>query len=173
MGCAAPAALVSRTMATDPQTLVELFANESLGAPENAVGFVLWQVVHRYVREIDRALAPVDLTHLQFTVLAMAAWMARAGDPVTQVALARLGDVHPMQVSQVLKALEAKGMVSRERSVADTRAKRIEVTELGVASLRHAMPLAIAVQERLFGEAGAPGGSLLTALLHSHARSPD
>lgn len=173
MGCATPTALVSMGMAIDPHTLAHLFANETLGAPENAVGFVLWRVVHRYVREIDRALAPVDLTHLQFTVLAMAAWMARAGEPVTQVALARYGDVHPMQVSQVLKILEAKGMVARTRSAADTRAKRIEVTEPGVDSLRQAMPLAIAVQGRLFGEAGAPGGSLLTALSQSHVRSQD
>ena len=160
-------------MATDPQTLADLFASETLGAPENAVGFVLWRVVHRYVREIDRALAAADLTHLQFTVLAMTAWIARAGEPVTQVTLARFGDIHPMQVSQVLKALEAKGMVARPRSIADTRAKRIEVTETGVASLRHAMPLAITVQERLFGKAGAPGGSLLAALAKADARSSE
>ncbi len=156
-------------MATDPQTLADLFANETLGAPENAVGFVLWRVVHHYVRELDRVLSPIDLTHLQFTVLAMTAWMARSGEPVTQITLARFGDIHPMQVSQVLKALGAKGMVARPRSTIDTRAKRIEVTEAGVAALKRAMPLAIAVQERLFGKDGAPGGSLLTALQRSRA----
>jgi DNA-binding MarR family transcriptional regulator len=160
-------------MATDHQTLADLFANETLGAPENAVGFVLWRVVHRYVREIDRALAAADLTHLQFTVLAMTAWMARSGEPVTQVTLARFGDIHPMQVSQVLKTLEAKGLVARRRSVADTRAKCIEVTETGVGALRQAMPLAISVQERLFGKAGAPGGSLMVALAQTDARPSD
>ena len=160
-------------MATDHQTLADLFANETLGAPENAVGFVLWRVVHRYVREIDRALAAADLTHLQFTVLAMTAWMARSGEPVTQVTLARFGDIHPMQVSQVLKTLEAKGLVARRRSVADTRAKWIEVTETGVGALRQAMPLAISVQERLFGKAGAPGGSLMIALAQTDARPSD
>ncbi len=160
-------------MAPDQQTLADLFANETLGAPENAVGFVLWRVVHRYVREIDHALAPVNLTHLQFTVLAIAAWMARAGEPVTQITLARFGDIHPMQVSQVLKALEAKSMVARSRSTPDTRAKRIEVTEAGVSALRQAMPLAVGVQSRLFGREGAPGGSLLTALARSHGRFSD
>ncbi|MCJ2087635.1 MarR family transcriptional regulator [Methylobacterium sp. E-005] len=160
-------------MATDPQTLADLFANETLGAPENAVGFVLWRVVHRYVREIDRALAAADLTHLQFTVLAMTAWMARSGEPVTQVTLARFGDIHPMQVSQVLKALEVKGLVARPRSIADTRAKCIEVTETGVGALRQAMPLAISVQERLFGKAGAPGGRLMIALAQADARPSD
>lgn len=158
-------------MTADLQTLADLFENETLGAPDNAVGFVLWRVVHHYVREIDRALAAIDLTHLQFTVLAITAWMARSGEPVTQVDVAQFGDIHPMQVSQVLKTLETKGMVTRARSTTDTRAKRVEVSEAGVAALRQAMPLAIAVQERLFGEAGAPGGSLLTALVGSHARS--
>jgi DNA-binding MarR family transcriptional regulator len=151
-------------MNTDPRSLADLFANETLGSPDNAVGFVLWRVVHRFVREIDRVLAPFDLTHLQFTVLAITAWMAQSGEPVTQIGLARFGDIHPMQVSQVLKALEAKGMVARPRSTTDIRAKRIEVTESGVIALRAAMPLAIDVQRRLFGEAGAPGGSLLKAL---------
>jgi hypothetical protein len=48
------------------------------------VGFVLWRVVHRYVREVDRALIDYDLTHLQFTTLAMMAWLEREGDAVTQ-----------------------------------------------------------------------------------------
>jgi DNA-binding MarR family transcriptional regulator len=158
-------------MAVDQKTLTNLFADETLGAPENAVGFVLWRVVHHYVREIDRALAPLDLTHLQFTVLAMTAWVARSGEPVTQVTLARFGDIHPMQVSQVLKALEAKGMVARPRSTTDLRAKRIEISEAGVVALRQAMPMVIAVQKRLFGEEGAPGGSLLAALSRSHTQS--
>ncbi|WP_092047392.1 MarR family winged helix-turn-helix transcriptional regulator [Methylobacterium pseudosasicola] len=152
-------------MVANPQTLSDIFATETLGSPENAVGFVLWRVVHRYVREIDRILAPVGLTHLQFTVLAMAGWLLREGEAVTQVTLARFGDIHPMQVSQVLKALEAKGLIARPRSAADTRAKSVAVTEAGVDALRRAMPLAIAVQARLFGQAGRPGGKFLDMML--------
>ena len=152
-------------MANDPRTLAELFEHETLGTPENAVGFVLWRIVHRYTRDIDRALEPINLTHLQFTLLAMAAWMARSGEPVSQVALARFGDVHPMQVSQVLKALDDKGMVARPRSETDMRARHIVVTEAGVAALRQSMPLVIAEQARLFGESGKPGDDFLTALL--------
>lgn len=161
-------------MAVAPDTLTKLFADETLGAPENAVGFVLWRVVHRYVRDIDRALAPIDLTHLQFTALALAAWMARSGEPVTQSDLARFGAVHPMQVSLLLKALEGKGMVERVRDASDTRAKHVAVTKAGLEALSRAMPLAIAVQRRLFGEAGAPGGPLLQMLLaiESEAERP-
>ena len=143
----------------------DLFATASLGAPENAIGFVLWRLVHRYQREIDRALTAVDLTHLQFTILTLAAWLGRFGEAVSQADLARFGDVQPMQVSHMLKTLEEKGMVDRPRSQSDVRAKRIVVTSSGLATLRRALPIAIDVQRRLFGVEGSPGGSLLDALI--------
>jgi DNA-binding MarR family transcriptional regulator len=78
-----------------------------------------------------------------------------------------------MQVSQTLKALERKKMVSRRRSQSDTRAKRAEITAMGLRTLRDALPRVIAVQYRLFGEAGRPGGALLERLLHLDSRKGD
>jgi DNA-binding MarR family transcriptional regulator len=152
-------------MVNQRQAIRNLFETLSLGAPEKTVGFVLWRVVHRYIREVDRALADHDLTHLQFTTLAMAAWLGREGESVTQSEIARFSDIHPMQVSQMLKVLETKGMVKRERSPSDVRAKHIAITRSGIATLGRAMPVVIEVQRRLFGEAGKTGGSLLEGLL--------
>lgn len=129
------------------------------------MGFVMWRVLHRYVREVDHALAELDLTHLQFTTLMMAAWLSRTGEPVTQTELARSGDIHPMQVSHMLKALEGKGMVARPRGTADVRTKHVEVTTAGITVLRQALPLVIEVAHRVFGAAGHPGGGLLDSLL--------
>nr|WP_321983702.1 hypothetical protein [uncultured Lichenicoccus sp.] len=39
------------------------------------------------------------------------------------------------------------------------------VTPAGLAAPRRALPIAIDAQQRLFGEGGGPGGSLLAALL--------
>ena len=144
-----------------------LFETVSLGSPQNAVGFVLWRVVHRYQREIDQRLAPIDLTHLQFTTLILVAWLGQRGDPVNQSLLARFGEIQPMQVSHMLKTLEAKGMVARARSAADVRAKDIAVTAAGLKALRRALPVVIEVQQRLFGDDGKPGGALLGALLRA------
>ncbi|MGH3374616.1 MAG: MarR family winged helix-turn-helix transcriptional regulator [Actinoallomurus sp.] len=159
-------------MSADARALTELFATASLGSPEKAVGFVMWRVLHRYLRDVDHALAPLDLTHLQFTTLVMAGWLGRAGEPVTQTELARFADIHPMQVSHMLKALEAKGMVARTRSTSDVRTKHVEVTTAGLAVMRRALPVVIEVQQRVFGEGGSPGGSLLNALLHLEESSP-
>ena len=159
------------TAKTDPETINEMFEAASLGAPENAIGFVLWRIAARYQREADRALAPVGITNLQFVTLALIAWLGRSGESVTQVELARFGGIHPMQVSQTLKMLDRKKLVTRRQSRSDTRAKKVEVTPAGFTTLRHAFPAMIEVQGRLFGEAGRPGGSLLAALLLIESRS--
>ncbi|WP_263381287.1 MarR family winged helix-turn-helix transcriptional regulator [Granulicella arctica] len=142
-----------------------MFKEVSLGAPENAVGFVLWRIGARYQREVDRGLTLINLTNLQFITLALVAWFGREDQPVTQVELARSAGIHPMQVSQTLKALEAKKMVFRKTSKSDTRAKRVEVTSSGLQALQEAFPKVIEVQNRLFGKAGLPGGILLRELL--------
>ena len=158
-------------MSDEARAIRELFEKVSLGAPENAVGFVLWRVVHRYQREVDRALTALDLTHLQFQTLAMAAWLAQSGEAVPQSALARAGDIHPMQLSLMLKALENKGLVTRARSPQDVRAKSVGVTVAGVTVLHRALPVVIGVQQRLFGPEGSPGGSLLSALLRLDSKN--
>ncbi len=154
-------------MGNDAQAISELFRSIALGAPEHAIGFVLWRVVNRYVREVDRALAGagIDLTHLQFETLIQSAWLGRSGEAATQAELARFGGIQPMQVSLMLKTLERKGLVARPRDPLDVRTKRVEVTAAGLEAIRRAKPLIIDVQRRLFGEEGAPGGVLLAALL--------
>lgn len=146
--------------------LREVFETVSFGAPEKAVGFVLWRVVHRYMREVDRALSLLELTHLQFMTLAMVAWLGKTGEPVTQSEVATNGDIHPMQVSLMLKALEKKGLILRSRNQADVRAKHLEVTSDGVAMLRQSLPIVMLVQQRLFGNLADAEGDFLKTLLH-------
>ncbi len=152
----------------------KVFETVSLGAPEKAVGFVLWRLVHRYMREVDRALTPLDLTHLQFMTLALTAWIGRSGEPVTQSQVSKHGDMHPMQVSLMLKVLEQKGMISRTRSASDVRSKDLSVTVEGVSVLRKALPIVVKVQQDLFGDlADVDGAFLKTLLALDGSTSPD
>ncbi len=157
-------------MATDTDVIRALYTETSLGGPDQAVGFVLWRVMHRYQRAVDRSLQPHGLTHLQFTTLAIIGWMCRTDAPATQVELAKQADIHPMQVSLMLKALEKKRMVIRSRSSADTRARSVDVTQTGLEALRQAFPIVISIQQKMFGEAGAPGGTLHRALQNVEER---
>ena len=151
-------------MTVDRATIKKLFQEASLGTPENAVGFVLWRIVQRYQREMDRALEALDLTNLQFVTLALVAWFGRTDEIASQAAIARFGGIHPMQLSQMLTTLEKKGFISRKRSRADTRNKEVAITPAGLTTLRKAFPLAIEVQTRLFGAQGKPAGKLLKSL---------
>lgn len=108
--------------------------------------------------------APLELTHLQFETLIQAAWLGRSSEQVTQSEIARFGDIHPMQISQMLKTLESKGLIARVSSKSDRRAKHVKITAAGLSALRRALPAVIDVQSRFFGEEGRVGGSLLSAL---------
>ena len=152
-------------MSIDRAALSEMFATASLGSPRHAIGFVLWRVTHLWERELEQALRPLDLTHLQFTLLALVAWTQKQGGVPSQAELARAGGIHVMQVSNVLKALERKALIARSVAEGNPTAKSVTLTAEGMEKLRAAFPIAIDAQYWLFGDAGRPGGSLLTELI--------
>ena len=151
-------------MSIDTKALDSLFRSTGLQKPDDAVGFLLWRVAHRYQREIDRVCADVDLTHLQFVVLVIAAWLARGGIPVTQSRLVAFSNIHPMQVSTLLATLDQKGLVTPPRDQADERRKFVEITGGGVEALTQALPLVEAAQVRFFATDAVAGRDLHDAL---------
>ena len=139
--------------------LHDLFASADVQQPEDTIGFLLWRVAHRHQREVDRVLASLGLTHLQFVVLVQTAWLSRAGATVSQAGLARYGKVHPMQLSNVLKTLAAKGLVGRARCPM-ARGKDVTLTAAGIELLAAALPRTKALQATFFGDDPAFGADL-------------
>lgn len=113
-------------------------------APEHSPGFLLWQVSMAWQRRIRAALKPLDLTHVQFVLLAATGWLTRRGAAITQVQIADHAQVDAMMTSQVLRTLEAKELVSRAPHPTDTRAKCVELTPAG----RRLLVLALDTVER-------------------------
>lgn len=99
--------------------------------PAESPGFLLWHATLRWQRAVTAALAPLDLTHVQFVLLACAWWAGRHGDPPNQLALATQAGTDVKMTSAVLAALERKGLIQRETDPHDTRAKRVAVTPRG------------------------------------------
>src|SRR5215216_3448599 len=116
--------------------------------PNNSPGFLLWHATLRWQRGVASALAPLDLTHVQFVLLACTWWLNEQGEQPTQVRLAAQAGTDIKMTSQVLKHLEHKGLVEREVDPADTRARRLRVTRRG----RRLAPRAIAVVEAVDAE---------------------
>jgi DNA-binding MarR family transcriptional regulator len=121
---------------------------------DDSPGLLLWQVTNRWQAAIRAALAPLELTHVQFVLLASVTHLGGDGSPTTQRALADFAATDPMMTSQVLRTLENKGLVARRDHPQDRRAKAVAATEAGVALANRA----VAVVERCDAEFFAPLG---------------
>jgi DNA-binding MarR family transcriptional regulator len=120
--------------------------------PSQSPGFLLWHATLRWQRGIAGALAPLDLTHVQFVLLACAWWLNDHGDPPNQVAIAAQAGTDVKMTSQVLRTLERKGLLEREVDAADTRARRVRVTKRGAALAPRAIAVVEEVDARFFAD---------------------
>ncbi|MEU3370618.1 MarR family winged helix-turn-helix transcriptional regulator [Streptomyces sp. NPDC006711] len=135
--------------------------------PGESPGFLLWHATLRWQREIAAALSPLGLTHVQFVLLACAWWLNTRGEQPNQLALARQAGTDVKMTSQVLRALEAKGLIEREVDPADTRAKRLRVTSAGAELAPRAIAAVENVDARFFQSvAHQDAVALLSRLAH-------
>jgi DNA-binding MarR family transcriptional regulator len=132
--------------------------------PEESAGFLLWQTSMLWQRRVRAALEPLDLTHAQFVLLASATWLERRGAPATQVEIATHAKADVMMTSQVLRTLEGRGLVSRQPSAVDSRAKDVVVTASGRALVGRAIKVVEAVDEAFFEPLGTNRGGVLVAM---------
>ncbi|GGR49504.1 DNA-binding MarR family transcriptional regulator [Nocardioides luteus] len=120
---------------------------------EPTIGYVVWRLAMRLRVSMDRALAPLGLTHAQYSLIA-SLYGLRTSQAPTQKQLADLTGLEPMYVSKLARQLETKGWVERLRDSHDTRAVRLAITSEGTAVTREA----IAVTGRLLDQVTAPLG---------------
>ncbi|EWT01224.1 MarR family transcriptional regulator [Intrasporangium oryzae NRRL B-24470] len=128
-------------------------------------GLLLWRVGNRWQAAIRDALAPYDLTHTQFVLLASLTWLRRERDePVTQRELADYAMTDVMMTSQVVRTLESKGFIERRPHPGDSRARDLVVTAAGLDRVNAAI---VAVEEcdaTFFAAAGPTFLGLLAGL---------
>lgn len=136
---------------------------------DQSPGFLLWRVTNRWQAVIRRTLQPYDLTHVQFVLLATLAWLPTS--PVTQRTLADYAHTDPMMTSQVLRALEARGLVRREAHPDDARARAVSITPEGVHLVNQANTAVEAADEQFFGRLGAPAVFAASLLTLDHPES--
>ncbi|MFF9004244.1 MarR family winged helix-turn-helix transcriptional regulator [Streptomyces goshikiensis] len=133
--------------------------------PGESPGFLLWHVTLRWQRDIAAALTPLDLTHVQFVLLACTWWLNGQGERPNQLAVARQAGTDVKMTSQVLRTLEKKGLIEREVDPADTRAKRLRVTALGAELAPQAIAAVEEVDARFFAPAPIEAAVSLLARL--------
>lgn len=122
-------------------------------SPEDSPGFLLWRTTLRWQRAMAAALKPLGLTHVQFVLLVSLWWLDRQGARPSQRELAGHAGTDVMMTSQVLRALEAKGLVVRDADAQDARRRRLAVTERGAALARESVAVVEAADREFFGVA--------------------
>jgi DNA-binding MarR family transcriptional regulator len=127
-------------------------------------GLALWRATNAWQSAQRTALRPYGLTHVQFVLLASLTWLHAEG-PIRQRDLARHAHTDPMMTSQVLRALEVKGLIERRPHPTDRRARALTVTPVGAALANRAIGAVEDVDRRFFGPLAGDRAEL-TALLN-------
>lgn len=119
-------------------------------------GYLVWRLSLKWQAAVDRTVAPLGLTHAQYSVLASLRGMTRSGATPTQRELADQTGLDEIFVSKLVRTLEANGLVVRSPHPTDGRARQLSLTDDGVATITPA----IAAVQRLLDDLTEPIGGL-------------
>lgn len=128
------------------------------------VGYLVWHVGLRWRVAVDRALAPLGLTHAHYALLASLYGLTQDGSRPSQRELAELSGLDVMYVSKLARLLQSGGFLQRTDHPADPRAFQLVLTPKGTRTAERAAE----VMERLYGALlepiGGPTGTTATRL---------
>jgi MarR family transcriptional regulator, organic hydroperoxide resistance regulator len=117
-------------------------------------GYLVWRLSIKWRVAVDRALAPLGLTHAQYVLLASLFGMQHAGLRPSQRELADYTGLEALYVSKLARTLEADGLIERTRDPADTRTVRLTLTDRGREAVRPAIATVQALLDRLLAPLG-------------------
>lgn len=130
-------------------------------------GFLLWRVAMKWRVAVDRAVAPLGLTHAQYSLLASLYGMVRVGERPSQRRLADHTGLEPIYVSKLVRALERSGLVERSGNPADTRAVQLTLTPSGTDVVVQAIAVVADLQEHLTESLGGTRSARTRALVRA------
>ena len=128
---------------------------------------LVWRLSMRWRSAIDRAIAPLGLTHAQYAVVAPLLGMQRAGRRPSQRQLADFTGLEPLYVSKLARALERAGLVERTGDPDDTRAVRLALTDRGRDVAIRAVEQVRGLQDELTAPLGGLDSPRTQALVES------
>ncbi|MFD7098082.1 MarR family winged helix-turn-helix transcriptional regulator [Streptomyces xanthophaeus] len=111
----------------------------SKASPGPTPGFLVWRLANKWRVAVDRAVAPLGLTHAQYVLLASLYGLQRTGERPSQRRLADHTGLEALYVSKLARVLEPAGLIERTRDPRDPRAVQLVLTEQGQAVTRQAI----------------------------------
>jgi len=117
---------------------------------DESPGFSLWRQFHAWQRKINAVLSPLQLTQMQFSLIAVIGYLTKDGKEISQQDVARFAEIDRMLVSQVVRRLADEGLVERCSHTIDKRAWSLSLTRRGANKLAKALPLVEAADAEFF-----------------------
>lgn len=123
-------------------------------SPPPSTGYLVWHLSLKWRAALDRALAPLELTSSQYSLLASLYGFSRSGAQPSQRELAEYSALEPMHVSKLLRGLERVGLVERTPHPDDSRARQLSVTARGVEVVTAARAKVLEIEDRRLAPLG-------------------
>jgi DNA-binding MarR family transcriptional regulator len=117
-------------------------------------GYLLWRLTTKLRTAVDRILAPLGLTHAQYTLLASLYGFSQTGAQPSQRELADWTGLEPIFVSKLARALQQLGLIDRTEHPADPRAVQLRLTDHGADVAQRAIAIVHAFQEEFTAPIG-------------------
>ena len=140
--------------------------------PEVLLGYRLWQVHYQWHRHIERYFKTIDLTHMQYVLLAATYHLLSQGETPSQIRLSNFTNVEKMMVSKNVRVLERRGFLSRKPLPGDRRANQIQLTAAGRQMLQKAFAATIVAHAKFFdvlGDEWKQVDQMLRHLIHGQS----
>ncbi len=132
---------------------------------QESPGYLLWIVSTAWRRQLEEKLATLDLTHIQFVLLASIGFLTKRGRSISQIELAKHANLHAAMTSQVMRTLHKKGLITRMHQPGDERAKHAALTPAGAALVEKAVPLVEGIDREFFSPLSAQEQATYLALM--------
>nr|WP_315049707.1 MarR family transcriptional regulator [uncultured Brevundimonas sp.] len=122
-------------------------AAKKVGPLANSPSHLMHRALQLALDIYSEEAGPDGLTQRQFAVLEAAS--LKAG--LTQTELVRLTGIDRSTLADLVTRMTAKGLLERERSTLDARAKAVRLSDAGLARLEAARPRVEAADRRIMG----------------------
>lgn len=119
--------------------------------PNEQLGFLLTQVSFLKQRIINAALKELDITYIQFIILAGTLELGEKNGIVTQQTISTERRLDKAMVSNVVKTLLEKGLMNRHTHPVDKRAYTLSLTDIGTEKVMRGKQIAQKIDKDFFG----------------------
>lgn len=136
---------------------------------QDSYGFHFNLIFLHIKKKMDERLKPLDLTHLQFSIL-MNVYKYNLS---TQKEILQYTNGDEASVTRLIDRLELKGLIKRVKSETDKRKKKIILTETGEALINKAIGQAIRINKEIVKDLDKDESEELLRLLQKVHNSLD